>query len=174
MKDDDEAFIKFLRRLYPDSPSTEHAYQATRLTLRKYFQWKRCNDPQDLADETIKRLIAKLKDKDVDMDAIESPSGYLRTFAKHVYYESVRQNIRDEKIVKGLQGVEPSFVDEEGDCRKECLQKLAPNDRKLITDYYAGVALEHTNLNSLRVRIYRIKIKLKAYYEECLKKPNSK
>jgi hypothetical protein len=173
-KDDEEAFIKFLRRLQPDSPSTEHAYQATRLKLKKYFQWKRCNDPQDLADETIKRLVAKLKDKDDDSDTIESPSGYLRTFAKHVYYESVRQNIKDEKIAKGLQEVELQFVDEQEDCRKECLQKLAPQDRELIIAYYAGVALDHTNLNSLRVRIHRIKMKLKACYEECLKKPNAK
>ena len=181
MSKDEEALIEFLRRLRPDSPSTEQAYQTTRLKLEFFFRWKRCHDPQDLADETIRRLVAKLKDQSINVNAIDSPSGYLYTFAKNVYREYVRQSIKDQKLAKGLLAEWPQFVGEQEDCRVECLKELAPQDAELMIAYYADpeerdklLDAGHFNLSSLRVRIHRIKMKLKACYKECLKKPNAK
>ena len=169
-----KVFEDFLRRLDPQSPSTDLTYKKIRQKLIRYFSWRRCHNPEDQADETIQRVHDKLLDEATDY--IEKPYSYLYAVAKNVYNEYVRSAIREEGIAKGLQELWPVILDEHGDCRKRCLQNLTPKKMELIMEYYSSkedrgelVRSLGMNISSLRVQIHRIKNELKDCYKECLK-----
>jgi DNA-directed RNA polymerase specialized sigma24 family protein len=174
MTEDQQAFIEFLRRLDPDSPSTEMTYKKIRLKLVKYFNWKRCYDPEEHADETIRRVTDNLLR--VAVDSIERPASYLYAVAKNVYREHIRSNVKQEELVKALQELWPTVFEEQEDCRIWCLQNLAPEKAELIIPYYSSkkereelIQSKGRNLNQLRLQIHRIKKELKACKTECLK-----
>ena len=55
-----EAFARLLQRLDPDADRAAAEYEKLRLALEKFFDWRGSRSPDEGADETIDRLVARL------------------------------------------------------------------------------------------------------------------
>ncbi|MCC7307474.1 MAG: hypothetical protein IT173_07905 [Acidobacteria bacterium] len=173
-----DAFDRVLLLLDPDREVSGHKYELLRLKLVKYFEWQHLSPPEDLADETVNRLARKLAEN----GEIENLNAYLLGIARHIVFEDRRQRARfqraaDQLFVKGS----TADVRSEGDARleacNECLAELPERDRGLVLRYYspakAGKIEDHKriaaelgiSLNSMRIRVHRIKLRL----ERCIR-----
>ena len=174
MDKDQESFDRLLIRLEPEQPNFEKRYSQLRFKLVKFFVWRRCQDPDNLADETISRIVKNITDgKTIRTD---TPYSYIYGIAKYVFMEYLREK-------KKLQEIGNSFPDEASpgeesvrDCRIECLKKLSLDKRLLLEQYYLDdssreeiAERQHITLNALRLQIHRIKNDLKKCYRNCIK-----
>jgi DNA-directed RNA polymerase specialized sigma24 family protein len=174
----EESFSKLLARLEPDLADSTARYKQLRLKMIKVFQWRRCEDAELLADETITRAVKYIiEGNEIRAD---DPYVFIRKIAKFVYNEHVRKEIKVKTLLADLiqMPVQPPIgsVDSE-DCRTECLLNLSPDKLKLLQEYFLDVKSSKqlaeeldTTINGLRLKIHRIKKELESCFEECLKK----
>jgi DNA-directed RNA polymerase specialized sigma24 family protein len=170
-----EGFVNFLAWLSPDGDAGE-AYERLRFRLSTFFSQRRCRFPDELADETINRVMLKSSE-----EKIENKLAYCYGVARNVYRESLRKerdhlNV-DEVVVAAKPPEEQSFSRE---CLDKCLAELSPESRNLILDYFSEVKLAKIELHrriseklemsqtALRMRVMRIKQKLKICVQECM------
>ena len=171
-----EKFARFLAWLSPDSDSAGEEYERLRFRLCTFFAQRHCLFSDDLADETINRVILKITE-----EKIESKLAYCYGVAKNVYRESLRKERThldiDEVAIAAKAPEEQSFSRE---CLDKCLAELPPESRNLILDYFSEVKLAKIELHrrisesfqmtqtALRMRVMRIKQKLKICVQECM------
>lgn len=171
-----EKFANFLAWLSPDSDSAGEEYERLRFRLCTFFAQRHCLFSDDLADETINRVILKITE-----EKIESKLAYCYGVAKNVYRESLRKERThldiDEVAIAAKAPEEQSFPRE---CLDKCLAELPPESRNLILDYFSEVRLAKIELHrriaesfkmtqtALRMRVLRTKQKLKMCVEECM------
>lgn len=171
-----EKFANFLEWLSPDRDSAGEEYERLRFRLRTFFSQRRCSFPDELADETINRVILKSAEEN-----IENKLAYCYGVARNVYRESLKKershlNI-DEVTIAAKAPAEQSFSRE---CLDKCLAELSPESQNLILDYFSEVkqakielhrriseSLEMTQ-TALRMRVMRIKQRLKICVQECM------
>jgi RNA polymerase sigma factor (sigma-70 family) len=172
----EEKFANFLAWLSPHADRAGEEYERLRFRLCTFFAQRRCRFSDELADETINRVILKL-----DEEQIENKLAYCYGVARNVFRESLRRERQhldiDEVTVAAKAPEEQSFSRE---CLDKCLAGLSPENRELILDYFSEVKLAKIELHrriserlelsqaALRVRIMRIKQKLKVCVEECM------
>jgi DNA-directed RNA polymerase specialized sigma24 family protein len=171
-----EGFANFLAWLSPDGGDAGEAYERLRFRLFTFFSQRRCRFPEELADETINRVMLKSSE-----EKIENKLAYCYGVARNVYRESLRKerdhlNV-DEVVVAAKAPEEQSFSRE---CLDKCLAELSPESRNLILDYFSEVKLAKIELHrriseklemsqtALRMRVMRIKQKLKICVQECM------
>jgi DNA-directed RNA polymerase specialized sigma24 family protein len=171
-----ERFENFLAWLSPQAESAGEEYERLRFRLCTFFSQRRCSFPDELADETINRVVLKITE-----EKIESKLAYCYGVAKNVYRESLRKerqhlNVDDVTIAEKVPE-EQSFSRE---CLDKCLAELSPESRNLILDYFSEVKLAKIELHrriseklemtqtALRMRVMRIKQKLKVCVQECM------
>lgn len=170
----EEAFDRVLGALDPDRETAGERYEMLRLKLVKYFEWQSLSLPEDLADEAIDRLARKLSEN----GHVESLNAFALGIARHIASEERRRRIREKKAAGELlsqESLAPGSDEvsaSKGHCF-ECLSELTRDDRLLILRYYsvgkAGKIKDHkrmaeeigTSINSMRIRVHRIKLKLK-------------
>jgi DNA-directed RNA polymerase specialized sigma24 family protein len=171
-----EKFASFLEWLNPDRDLAGEEYERLRFRLCTFFSQRHCSFADELADETINRVIFKVSEV-----KIESKIAYFYGVAKNVYRESLRkERIHldiDEVAIAAKVPPEQSFSNE---CLDKCLQKLSPESRNLLLDYFSeakqakielhrriseGLAMTQT---ALRMRVMRTKHKLKICVQECM------
>jgi DNA-directed RNA polymerase specialized sigma24 family protein len=171
-----EKFTNFLDWLSPDGGRAGEEYERLRFRLCTFFAQRRCAFPEELADETINRVIFKVGEEE-----IENKLAYCYGVARNVYRESLRKERRrldvDEVRLAAPPPAEPSVS---GECLDKCLAELPPESRSLIIDYFseakqAKIELHRriaegmeTTQTALRMRVMRIKQKLKVCVEECM------
>src|ERR1044072_403350 len=74
--------------LEPDARSTEEGFRQCRLKLIKFFAWRRCEDPDNLADEKVSRLLKNVRaGQEISSD---NPYSYVYAIAGNVFKEYVR------------------------------------------------------------------------------------
>jgi DNA-directed RNA polymerase specialized sigma24 family protein len=170
----EESFNNLLARLEPDLSDSTARYKKLRLKLTKFFQWKRCDDPEGLADETVARIIKNtIEGKEIYAD---NPYVYIFAVAKYVFNEYVRKEIKNKELLGNFS--EPQIVSSDWeDCRIQCLQKLPPGNLQFLNEYFLGEKSSQEladelkiSINALRIKIYRLKKDLEACYEDCRKK----
>src|ERR1044072_6221758 len=83
---DAEAFASFLEWRTPDREAAGAAYESLRFRLCTFFSRRQCRFPDELADETINRIILKSRQQD-----IENKMAYCYGIARNVYLESTRR-----------------------------------------------------------------------------------
>ena len=175
MHADDNNFNRLLSRLEPDMEDATARYKQLRTKLIKFFAWRRCQDPEGLADETISRT-AKNLGKGEDIRS-ETPYSYIYAIGKNVYRE-YRRGIKkaDTISIRLLESRQAPNEDRE-DCRGYCLKNLSLDKQKLLREYYLGeksreVLAQSLNLsiNALRLKVHRLKSELKSCYEDCVKR----
>jgi DNA-directed RNA polymerase specialized sigma24 family protein len=171
-----EKFASFLAWLSPDRDRGGEEYERLRFRLCTFFSQRHCRFSDELADETINRVILKVGDEE-----IENKIGYCYGVARNVYRESLRKERAhidiDEVTVAAKAPEEPSFSNE---CLDKCLEKLSPENRELVLDYFSEAKLAKIELHrriseslkmtqtALRMRVLRIKQKLSVCVRECM------
>lgn len=161
-------------------------YEALRLRLVAFFEWRGCTNAEDLADICFDRL----QKKTVEGDEIQNPNAYTSTIAQFVYREYLRSpEYRSDSFDDENEAIpEPEAVVAEstdhGDmvCLDDCLNDFAPNDRQLMIEYYntderTMIASRKrlaesmsVTLNTLRIKVCRMKSKLEICVRDCCKR----
>jgi DNA-directed RNA polymerase specialized sigma24 family protein len=161
--------------LDPGSSSPESGFQRCRLKLIKFFSWRRCPDPSNLADETIVRLLKNVKEG--QMTSSETPYKYVYAIAHNVYREH-RREIEKHQLVSYDDAVGSWTLESSDDCRELCLKRLPNEKMELLNQYYlldrqALADKLQLSLSGLRVKIHRIKEELRNCCDDCQKRSAS-
>jgi DNA-directed RNA polymerase specialized sigma24 family protein len=179
-----EDFDRLLAWLGPDSPDDRERagqrYEAIRRRLIVIFTCRGCREAEDLADETINRVIIKLPEI---LDAyVGDPALYFYGVAQKVHLEYLRKRPPTHAVLQPL----PAPVEEEDDgereyeCLEECIGRLPAASRELVLEYYAAekkAKIERRKklaerlgiaLNALRIRAHRIRAALLQCVQNCV------
>lgn len=176
-----EAFEALLRRLDPDD--REHAgelYEEIRRKLVRLFEWRGCDFPEDLVDETFNRVARRLAEhvELQDGDPYSYFCGVAHRIVKEVWrqHDRLRRQWEAEGPVKAAEPVVPALTEpnEKLVALQDCLERLPPGARRLILQYYEGddrirsrrqlADEQKIALNALRIRVHRVRRAV----EDCL------
>lgn len=176
---------------WPSELRDEERYEAIRQKLIRYFAVKRCYDPEELADETITRVVRKIDSW--RREAVEFEA-FLSGFARNVAHERCHgvkgekqfddSSLEVDKLVGSSGNPELTPQDEAAECLRQCLQKMKPQEQELIIGYYQGGNKEGDlkrargqlaitlglTLKALGLRAMRLRIRLERCVQECLRK----
>ena len=171
------AFDLLLALLDTDRQEAGTKYEALRRKLVKFFQWRGCSFPEDLADDTINRVARNLEAG----ENIRSLAAYCVGIARHVFLENLRTR-RQEEVVHAATSPTPPDEDPRRECLERCLRELSPENLQLIVQYYQEdeqARIEaRRNLaarlgippNALRIRAHRIRVRLQGCVEDCMRR----
>ena len=131
-----EALARFLVGLDPDSDRAGEKYESLRLALMKFFDWRGAHFPEELADETINRVIRKLDEG----ETIRDLPTYCHGVARLVLLEKLKgpENKRADfetlppAALVAPEPFEQEGVDEKQDCFERCLKELPAESQQLI------------------------------------------
>lgn len=174
-----DAFDLLLAQLDADRHEAGKKYEVLRRKLIKFFEWRGCSFPEDLADETFNR-VAKSLDTG---EQIRHFAAYCVGTARNVFLESLRTRQREEALQARPQSLPPSVEEQDlrHGCLECCLQELSQDDLKLIVEYYQEDSQTRINarrdlaarldipLNALRIRTHRIRVRLEACVDQCMR-----
>lgn len=180
-----EVFDQLLAWLDPDRAEGGRKYEEIRHSLVKIFAWRGFMDAEDLADETINRVSRKVGQLARDYEG--DPALYFFGVAKRVVLERGRQE-RPQELTEQITAVAQARAaqgsgDSERihDCLDACLERLAEAERDLVLNYYREAKQTKINfrkelaarlgvdVETLRVRVHRIRVKVQKCMEECLR-----
>lgn len=175
---DKKGLDALLEALGPETGDAGAAYEELRVRMIRFFRWNRCPCPEDLADEALDRLAAKLAG---GAEAIASPAGYVAGIARMMLLEQHAKTSREKKALSSLlwfHSRRNDFDDAQQDCEEalsHCLDRLPAENRQLLERYYSGDASERIRnrqalagelgiaINALRNRALRLRSQL----EQC-------
>ncbi|MEW6737450.1 MAG: hypothetical protein AB1489_39580, partial [Acidobacteriota bacterium] len=173
------SFDRLLAWLDPDRERAGKRYEEIRTKLIKIFVCRGCAYPEELADETIDRVIRKIPE--VADSYIGDPALYFYNVARLVHLESLRK-----KTIVPPPTVVNEDIELEYQCLQNCIEHLSSENRELIIQYYQeekqakidnrkklaeklGIAL-----NALRIRATRIRTSLEQCITDCLREKGLK
>lgn len=194
---DDVAFKRLLQWLSPDAEQAGEQYELLRWKLIEFFEQHACRWPDELADETLERVVRILA-QDVEIESIE-PGAYCYGVARNVAREYWRQPDRraiglDTLPPKRHPAIKFSPLEQQDslqesqrmECLEQCLQRLSPEKRDLIGRYYQDATLSHiqqrndlaTQLGvthaTLYVRVHRVRQQLGRCVKRCCQQAKKK
>lgn len=174
----------------PEPPDQEHLgivelFESLRGRLIIYFEVRHAVDPEELADETLKRVLEKL----CGGAKVADLGPYCFGVARNVFHEYLRDKKKlvsfiDEHRYQG----EP--IDDEDEavlreqrlaCLEDCMRRLKERDRTMLLDYYrykGRLKLDQRKRMAdemkitrevLALRVFHLKQKLKKCVSERLK-----
>jgi RNA polymerase sigma factor (sigma-70 family) len=179
-----ESFEEILAWLNPDRDVAANMYVQLRRDLAKLFIWGRCADPEGMTDETFDRVAKKVH------EVRQSYQGDPRLYFRAVANNLIKENFKKVKTQVSLDDVDlpeqqtVETAEETADieiCLQSCLRKLDSEKRKLILSYYAKekqakIDYRHelaqrlgVSVETLRVRVFRIRASIGGCIESCLK-----
>lgn len=151
-------------------------YETIRAGLVRVFISKGFNDAEDLADETINRVITRLRDILETYDG--DPTRYFHGVARNI----IRETARRKEVLAEVPAIwidpQPSSVELE--CLEHCLNLLAKDKHDLILDYfvyeghnkieYHKEMAEELDISegALRGRVYHIRASLLNCMRQCV------
>lgn len=170
-----EAFDALLAWLDPNREAAAQKYETIRCRLIKIFACRGCPEAEDLADETINRVISKLPE--IQPTFTGDPARYFFGVGNKVHLEYLRR-----KPVPTLPEVKTGSDESEleYECLDRCVAKLSAENRKLVLSYYSEekhAKIERRKLlavelgiaaNALRIRAHRIRASLQKCVKQCL------
>jgi RNA polymerase sigma factor (sigma-70 family) len=181
-----ESFEEILAWLDPDRDVAATLYLHLREDLANIFKWRGCSDPEGLTDEVFDRVAKKVHEVRPTYEG--NPRLYFSAVANNLVKETLKKtrtqvSLEDVDLpdAKTTESKEEEAADTE-ECLQSCLQKLNAENRKLILGYYAkekqakidyrselaqqlGISVE-----TLRVKVYRIRVSLQQCIECCLER----
>lgn len=170
-----EAFDSLLEWLDSDRERAAIKYEEIRKRLILIFTGRACAEAEDLADETINRVISKLGELG---KGFEGDRGrYFFGVANKVYLEFRR---RKSPQMPPFSPVDSNQVELEFRCLEGCIETLSEENRYLLLQYYGAegrAKVEHRKRlaeelgiapNALRIRAYRIRVGLQECLEKCI------
>jgi RNA polymerase sigma factor (sigma-70 family) len=180
-----ESFDEILAWLNPDRDVAAQMYLQLRHDLAKLFMWGRCTDPEGMTDETFDRVAKKVH------EVRQSYQGDPRLYFRAVANNLIKENFKKIKTQVSLDDVDlpvqqtMATAEETADmeeCLQSCLRKLDNEKRRLILAYYAKekqakIDYRHElaqqfeiSIQTLRVRVFRIRASIEECIESCLKR----
>ena len=182
-------FDKLLFLLDEDRETAGARYESLRVRLVKYFEWRNCERAEELADTVFDRVIKKLSEG----EEIKNINAYSATVAQFVFKEFSRsaehfaENIDDEPHLQIASKSDEINEDDEKNeqrlkCLDKCLAEFSDENRRLIIAYYdtdekTMIAARkrlcdsmNISLNTLRIRVCRLKSKLENCTFDCCRK----
>lgn len=180
-------FDRLLDWLDADRDSAGSKYERIRVRLIKIFTCRGCFDADDLADETINRVTAKLDD--IAESYSGDPALYFYGVAQKVHLEYLRRKpaIQESSMIgKELRSqtmlvAEPTEnIEDDYACLERCMEQLSEENRRLVLEYYQNekrAKIDHRKrlaeeigiaVNALRIRAHRIRFQLQQCMESCL------
>lgn len=152
---------QFLRLLDPDPILADAKYRELFKRLVKFFEWRKCSPADDLAQETLKRGLARVA-SGVDVYTAD-PSHYFIGIARFVAMETWNGTRfdSDDKLDDQPSGFNTAEQVEAGILLEQCLARLDAAERTLLVRYHTGdrEALRRelgVEPGALRVRVHRI------------------
>jgi RNA polymerase sigma factor (sigma-70 family) len=179
-----DLFQAFLNWLDPDPEIAGKRYQEIHAKLIKIFQYRGCHRSEELADETINRVIKRVSEISEEYEG--DPALYFFGVANYIYQEYLKsQKIAPVKMPPNqtsasLPSEEDYETEKRHECLERCLSELDSDERELILQYYKEEKQrkienrkdlsERWQLSalSLRKRTQRIREKLKVCVNKCL------
>jgi DNA-directed RNA polymerase specialized sigma24 family protein len=177
-------FERLLALLDADRERAGERYEVIRRKLTKFFEWRGCLRPDELADETIDRVARRLADGELIL--ADDPAGYFHGVAQNVLRETWARARREPEPLADAPEVPEDRAPGAGEalaerrlaCLDRCLQRLAPESRRLVLAYYGeGHAIRNRRAlaaelgiapNALRIRMHRLRARLEACVQACL------
>jgi DNA-directed RNA polymerase specialized sigma24 family protein len=182
-----DAFDGLLDWLDADRNLAGSKYEAIRLRLIKIFTCRGCAEAEELADETINRVSARVVEIASQYDG--DPARYFYGVSHKVHLEYLRKSRVQQPLVSEssatgnvntpttslADNIEPEY-----ECLEQCLNHLPPENRDLVVRYYQQekqAKIEHRKLlatelgiavNALRIRAHRIRLALQQCVQTCL------
>ena len=178
-----EQFDSLLTWLGKDRELAGRKYETIRSGLVRIFVSKGFSDAEDLADETINRVIVRLAD--IRAKYSGEPACYFHGVARNIIRESYRRKEFATDVINAR--VEPEQEPSEAhNCLGHCLDRLPASKRDLILDYYlyeGHEKVEHhkqmagqLNLTegAFRSRAFQIRMNLQNCMRQCATKKNGR
>jgi DNA-directed RNA polymerase specialized sigma24 family protein len=174
------ALDRLLVRLDPDGARAADAYEALRVSLTRFFDWRGAHFPDECADETLNRLARRL-DEGADVTDLR---GFALGIARLVLLEQarspqLRQDELDEQRIGPAPVVERETDGRLHDCLESCLASLPDDARTLILEYYQDQRRQKIDrrvrlatqlgltANALRSRAQRVRDRLERCVRSC-------
>jgi len=185
-----ENFKRLLKWLDSDEEQAAERYGHIYRVLIKYFYSAGCPNSEELADETIDRMIGQIKKlKNYEGEKIK----YFLGIARNIKMESFRKRENQTELyeldnlsqqAQQLENPTDENLSEiQMNCLKICLQKLSAKERKLILEYHNVTnsnkkkdvhkkLAENFSLtaNALRVQIFSLKQRVAECAGNCAEK----
>jgi DNA-directed RNA polymerase specialized sigma24 family protein len=173
-----EKFATFLAWLGPETESAGEEYERLLFRLNLFFTRRGCRFPEELADETINRVILKLGE-----ERIENRMAYCYGVAKNVYRESLRSERRRAELDEAALAAAPTTAEEPGlwrECLDRCLAELPAEGRELLLRYFSAEGLPKVEMHrgiaeslkltqaALRERVHRFKKRVTVCVRACM------
>ena len=174
-----EQFDALLAWLDADRDGAGVKYEVIRSGLVRVFVSKGLNNAEDLADETINRVISRLAD--IQDKYYGEPARYFHGVARNVIRETVRRREIALEVTPVIQFADPILTSEQ-ECLQLCLDVLPPAKRDLILDYYLYEGhdkIEHHKRmakarsiteGALRGRAFQIRAGLDECVKQCVRR----
>ena len=182
-------FQRFLDTLDTDRRQAAEKYLSLRERLENFFEWRDCENAEELTDTVFDRVAKKI----AEGEKIQNAEAYSVSVAKFVLMENRRVRLRNAELDENSREISSnphrrfSNSEDEGKskqfrCLEKCLEEFPADDRKLLIEYFdtgEKTLIENRrrlaekleiNLNSLRIRISRLKSKLEKCTKECFGK----
>lgn len=171
-----EAFDNLLSWLAPDRDEAGRKYEEIRRKLILFFTCRGCRSPEDLADETITRVIKAMESKTAEYKG--EPIAFFYAVAKRVYLEASRILPLSSEDARAFSG--PNREDEL-DCLETCMSRISASSRELISRYHQQEGSDKIEarqtlarelgleMNALRIQACRIRKTLRDCVSDCVK-----
>ena len=171
----EEAFAKFLACLDPEPSRAGEKYEALRVALVKFLDWRGALFPEEMVDEIFNRVTRKLEEG----ETIRDLPTYCHGVARMVFLQSLERPGNKRVGLEELSMIaipEPAVTDVRRECLDHCLRRLSAETRDLIIEYYRKDGQQKIDhrvsmaerlgipLSALRSRAQRIRDKL----ERCI------
>jgi DNA-directed RNA polymerase specialized sigma24 family protein len=169
-----------LASLDPDPERAGERYEEIRRRLIRLFEWRLCDSPEDLADETINRVARQLR---AGLVLRSDPYAYFCGVARLLTLEEGRREVRKRRALElGERPPASHPEEEEPDPRLEhlhhCLQVLSRDQQQLVLRYHQDEQRIQARkqlcqelgieMNALRIRVHRLRRKIETCIEERL------
>ena len=175
-----EQFDWLLAWLDQDRERAGLVYEKIRWRLIRIFAARDCPVPEELADETIDRVARRVSD--IATDYAGDKALYFFGVANNVHHEYLKRPALPEGKEKLTDHYPQVDQDKEQThtCLERCLSKLSSEAREMILRYYslekqAKIGLRRqiadelgVSINTLRLRVLRMKEKLQPCVERCM------
>jgi RNA polymerase sigma factor (sigma-70 family) len=180
-----QAFDALLSWLNSDRELAGRRYETIRGGLVRIFVAKGFSSAEDLADEAISRVAARLSE--IRQTYVGEPAAYFHGVARNLVFEELRRKEIPTDAIP-FSSNQAAIHSDEYECLMRCLQFMTAQKRELILDYhvYEGadkiathrLIAEELGISegALRCRAHRIRVELEHCVLNCtnnLKKQNS-
>ena len=182
-----DAFDTMRDWLDADRERAGSKYEAIRLRLIQIFTCRGCQDADELADEAINRVIARIVEI---ADGYQGdPALYFYGVSQKVFQEYSRKtrgplaHVPIDSVTVRLStpaAVLAEDIESEYRCLEHCLERLPPESRNMVVRYYQQerqAKIDHRKklasergigVNALRLRAHRIRLTLLQCVLDCL------